>query len=619
MIFQSLHQLAQDRGLLADLEFVEQKIHWALRLDSDGSLSSVVQLSTKDNERSLSISKIPSRTSRAIACLGADTVDRVIPEFVPDEKPRSVKTQALFLAQLEAVATDTGHEGVQSVADFLKRLSHDTTERDNAHQILTSAGVKATEWVTFMVAGQEGEQLLPEWSAVKDWWRKTAAANGGEPGEPSRCIVTGDLCQPVRTHGTRLKGIPGGRAGGIALVSADKDAFATQGRKKAMVSPMSEVAVEGYIRSINWLAHSAQANFHVRTADTIFLFWSNDPQADVNPGKAVEIGGYEDLQPTADEAADSATDVPLAARRTLTSPAAGNLDAAHAEESARFHCLSLSGSAARAIIRGWLDQPLTAAQRHVEEWFADLAIPLDRDLKDNDKNTIAQRGQVWSRWPLWQLVACLQGTGKGAKAEVAQQRQHLWEAALLGRGHPLPLGILIQACARIPAAGNVNPVRAALIRCLINRLPNRNHPMNKEINPRDESVAFNCGRLLRLLQNLQTTALGDTNATIVSRFYAGASAMPGSVFGTLMAKAEQHRNKIRGDKPGLANWYDDQLADMSDIIIANGGLPATNDPVAQGEFALGFYWQRLHTRREKPEADTSTDESTNESINPEQD
>ena len=293
----------------------------------------------------------------------------------------------------------------------------------------------------------------------------------------------------------------------------------------------------------------------------------------------------------------------------MTAPGAGHLDSAHAADSQRFYCLSLSGSSARGIIRGWIDEPLPVARRNVEHWFEDLTLQLARPVFDKKKQ-VGNYGEFYHRWPLWQLVACLQGKGESAKEEVAQQREQLWEAALLGRKHLIPLGLLVLAVSRIQAAGDVAPVRAALIRCILNRVPNRKETMKPELDIGTQSFAFHCGRLLRLLQNIQTTALGDTNATVVSKYYSAASATPSSVFGLLLSKVQQHLNKIRGEKAGLAHYFDTRLSEIAGLIAERGGFPKINQPDAQGEFALGFYFQRLQTKKEKPEAEKDDDNGT---------
>ena len=129
----------------------------------------------------------------------------------------------------------------------------------------------------------------------------------------------GRICNPVRTHGTRIKVAPGGLPGGVALVSSDKAAFGSYGFEKSLISPMSEEAVEGYIRVINWLGEDD--NFHRRRSDTNFLFFSDQPVARRNPGKAIELGDWQEL--LTEEAQPTGSVTPIAARRLTTAPGAG--------------------------------------------------------------------------------------------------------------------------------------------------------------------------------------------------------------------------------------------------------------------------------------------------------
>jgi CRISPR-associated protein Csd1 len=117
------------------------------------------------------------------------------------------------------------------------------------------------------------------------------------------------------------------------------------------------------------------------------------------------------------------------------------------------------------------------------------------------------------------------------------------------------------------------------------------------------TTAFRSGRLLRVLQGIQSKALGDRNASVIDKFYSSASATPAAVLGGLIAKAQPHLSKIRKDSPGLAHWFDEQLTEIVGGIVDQGSFKATHDPVEQGEFALGFYYQRILARKQKPEAD----------------
>jgi CRISPR-associated protein Csd1 len=295
----------------------------------------------------------------------------------------------------------------------------------------------------------------------------------------------------------------------------------------------------------------------------------------------------------------------------------GSLPAGADAAQARFYCLALSGSSARGVIRGWIDQPLPDAVRHMRDWFDDLTITLDRPLVDPSDKTkdtkkrrcLAEFGATWSHWPLWKLIASLEGKGD-TSAELAQLRPLLFDCALLGRAHPVPCELILLACRRIATSGDCSPVRAALIQLLLRRHLLQTTQLNLTTMPDTDqhiqkSAAFACGRLLRVLEGIQHAALKDRNASVVDKFYSSASATPGAVLGLLVANAQPHLAKLRKDPAtaGLAHWFDAQLAEIAEVIVENNGYPKTNDPAGQGKFALGFYYQRVLARKQKPEAE----------------
>jgi len=633
MLFPALHRFALSRHLLDDLDFVEQTIHARIDLRADGSLIGIFSVGDKKSPKKLPVSRIAARNSAAIACLGADTSNRIIPGLDPDANDLALQTQGLFLAQLRAAQSASNHAGIAAVITFLANLSTDEAARLAVKTTFDSKKLKVSDWITFSVEGQSG--YLIEWEVLKAWWRDhctanrvTATASSTDPLIP--CIVTGQLCAPVRTHGTRIKVAPGGLPGGVALVSSDKPAFGSYGFEKSLVSPMSEVAVEGYIRAINYLGDRQHADHHYRTNDTIYLFWCESPDVKVNPAKAIEEG---QLTSTGDWLLDDlATVVPVSPLSDSPKTATAVFRAADtglpptgaSGAEARFYCLALSGSSARGVIRGWLDQPLRDAVSHMREWFEDITIPRDRPLFDpNDKakeprkrRRLAEIGDLESRWPLWKLVSTLEGKSNSSP-ELARYRTQLFACALLGRTQPVPLELIAVACRRIATTGDCPPARAALIHFLLRRYLSQQPELNLTTMPTidqaiQSSSAFACGRLLRVLESVQKKALGDRNASVVDKFYSSASATPAAVLGSLVAKAQPHLAKMRKDKTstGLAYWFDEQITEITAIIVEAGGYPATSNPVAQGEFALGFYYQRILARKGKPEADDTEDEPT---------
>lgn len=632
MIFPALHRFALSRGLLDDLDFTEQTIHARIDLRADGTLIGVVPVGDKKSPVKKSVSRIAARNSAAIACLGADTANRIIPGLDPDANRLALETQKLFLAQLRAVQTATNHPGIAAVTTFLANLSADETARLAVKTAFDAQKLKVSDWITFTVEGQSG--YLIEWEVLKTWWRdhcaadrSTATAASTEPLIP--CIVTGQLCAPVRTHGTRIKVAPGGLPGGVALVSSDKPAFGSYGFEKSLVSPMSEIAVEGYIRAINYLGDRQHADHHYRTTDTIYLFWCERPDVTANPAKAIEEGDptstgnwlLDDLATAAPVAPLS--DSPKTATDVIRSPDVGGLPAGADAASARFYCLALSGSSARGVIRGWLDQPLRDAVRHMREWFEDITIPRDRPLYDpNDKTKepkkrrrLAEIGVLESRWPLWKLVSSLEGKGDSGP-ELARYRTQLFSCALLGRTQPVPLELIAVACRRIATTGDCPPHRAALIQFLLRRYLSQQSELNLTNMPATDqhiknSRPFLCGRLLRILESAQYYAVGDVNATVVDKFYSAASATPASVFGLLMAKLHDHLAKAKKgpeeNKKRAAGALTNRVAEISDQIAEQGGFPKTFSPEEQGAFALGFYSEKIRRRKDDPDVDTILD------------
>jgi CRISPR-associated protein Csd1 len=626
MIFQALHKFAKEHDLLSDVDFTSQKISAYIALTAEGSFRDVFTVGDKKSPIVLDVSKIPPRNSAAIPALGADTIGRIVPGFDPKANAFAVKTQRLFNDQLKTMQTALSHPALPAVIKFLDKL-HDQPElQEKVAAACIQAKLKPSDWLTFKVEGGD-EGFLVEWPEVKEWWRQQAAARRDDiaqkSGETSICMVTGQSCVPMRTHGANIKVAPGGLAGGVALVSCDKSAFGSYGFDKALVSPMSEEAVEGYIRAINHLG--SVDHHHYRTKETNYLFWSSHQESPVSPAKLIETGTL-NLDFDADNAPDFETDSSAAnvVRKLFTSISAGNANATDSPKmEERYYCLALSGNSARGIIRGWIDQPLPQALQHVAEWFEDLSIRLDRPLyeqtiktKDSKKpHRLAEQGDVYNRWPLWQLINSLKGKGDSSEAEVARQRTLLWQCALLGRSHPVPLEVLITACRRIATTGDCPPARAALIQFLVSRILSKENPsimhMNNEHSDLHSSPAFLSGRLLRILNSIQTKALESVNASLVDKFYAAASATPSSVLGSLVAKSNPHLSKIRSKSPGLAFYFEEQLTEVIGGIVDAGGFKATHSPVEQGQFALGFYFQRVAVKKEKPEADDVSEQNEN--------
>ncbi len=115
------------------------------------------------------------------------------------------------------------------------------------------------------------------------------------------------------------------------------------------------------------------------------------------------------------------------------------------------------------------------------------------------------------------------------------------------------------------------------------------------MDPNISSDGYTLGRLMAVLERLQTEALGDPNASVVDRFFSGASASPKSVFTRLLKNARHHARKGKDDaQRGAMVFMLERLVDeLSDRFDPkNNGFPAHLDIEQQGLFVLGYHQMR---------------------------
>lgn len=124
--------------------------------------------------------------------------------------------------------------------------------------------------------------------------------------------------------------------------------------------------------------------------------------------------------------------------------------------------------------------------------------------------------------------------------------------------------------------------------------------MKHALDENHPSRAYQCGRLMALLEKVQDIALDGVKANIISRYYASAAASPATVFARLIALNHHHLQKVRldGEKQKYAVGLKMQIAQVMDRI--DGEFPNALDLKEQSLFALGYYHQ-LAYRKDQPE------------------
>lgn len=122
--------------------------------------------------------------------------------------------------------------------------------------------------------------------------------------------------------------------------------------------------------------------------------------------------------------------------------------------------------------------------------------------------------------------------------------------------------------------------------------------MSTALDPQHPSSSYHCGRLMCLLAQIQEAASeSDINAGVVQRYYGAASSTPALVLGRLTRLSQHHLARMAKDSPGLAHWFNSQLAQVWSALGPT--LPRTLSLEEQSLFALGYYHQLAQSRKKE--------------------
>jgi len=589
MILTRLYELARREDLLDDPAFETLPVRFAIQVDDDGAYLGLVELhgptqvapskvkegkptkATANKGKPLAV-PLPhgSPNAKGFARFFADAMSRVLPATFdlkdPDgpegiaEREKRDRSRATFWEQIDEAAA-TAEPALLAVQAFGRRLVDvDLIARINRECI--EKGAASQDRCTFAWQSHRGKTIL-EHEPVRAWYRTYFRAWTGtkqESGPVGLCQVTGVPGPIPTTHPMKIQGVPGGLPTGVSLVSFDKDAFQSYGLEGTANAAIGYDATEGYCRALTALIGERLAGSprsKIRFGDGVFLFWTRESTSNV---------GLEFLeQPD-----------PKEVEKLIESAQAGQ-DVKAPPDANAFYGLTLSGNAARAIVRGYLEMPLPKAMRNLGRWFEDLRI------------TAVEKGgavAATSAFPLWMLASSTALKSEDVAPDVYPR---LLDAAL--GGGPPPASILAACLGRLRAEGGqgFRPARLALIKFTLKR---RQRPVTEALDPNQTNPAYLCGRLLSVFEDIQRTALGDVNANVVDKFYGTFSSAPATVFARLFANAQNHLRKIREDKE-KRKWFRALDARLTKIARLLEKPPSgVLSLVDQGYFALGYYHQK---------------------------
>ncbi|WBB78156.1 type I-C CRISPR-associated protein Cas8c/Csd1 [Micromonospora sp. WMMD882] len=293
------------------------------------------------------------------------------------------------------------------------------------------------------------------------------------------------------------------------------------------------------------------------------------------------------------------------ARAMLVTPAEGRKNGV--DDVSTFCSVTVGGNVARAVVRDWVEMPLTTVKANIEAWHEDHSIA---DWSGQPTLVrLIQLVRVAGRWQAGRGGAPGTWIKLGARGEdrPAGLESALLRAAWLRR--PLPPKLLTHVVDRIRIDGRVDPARVALIRLALRRRPGvtpaQSERLTPTLNPDNKDPAYLSGRVFAVLDDLQRTVFHQAgqklNTTFAERYMGRAITNPRAVLVNGQTNATAWLRRLRGPlrRPTWADAYARRLEDIYGRIES---IPNSAILAQKAQFVLGYHQQRAALRAERIEA-----------------
>ena len=386
------------------------------------------------------------------------------------------------------------------------------------------------------------------------------------------CAVCGTNNYPILDEPHGSVKLPKGQTSGSMLVSYNTNAFESYNLKGNLNSGICTNCARNYIEALRYLVGNGHeittetgekkykfTNRQKISDDTIALFWTKEPDDDIDP--------FSDIcQPTEERV-----------RKLFSSIITGDKQRVNTEMENYFYCCTMSSAAARIAVRDWMAISVSQYQKNLQQWFDDIETLKDGEILYPGINSI--------------LSSSIKKKTKPTQSDVkarARIGSILWHAALTNA--PLPLMILQSVLTQIEH-DYFSPEKSTVIRLVLNRNINNTYHMKKELDEQNESKAYLCGRLFALICQLQYKAHEgkEVNSSIRDRFFTSASSNPSRAMSLLLTKyVPIYQKKTKGA-------YTKSITEIASRIEH---FPEKLTLTERGEFALGYYYQYAAKKNE---------------------
>lgn len=576
-----------------------------LEIDRIGAIKRAVPLGMQKGKNIIGLKmKVPEAVKRASGDYPNFLCDNI--EYMvgvragatqPDE--RSARRKNLCRQLHEKILGDVDDEGARAVLAFMGRETEDLLSDSvlkTGLDILSLGGN-----MVFRLA--EDDRYVHDRPAVLRAWERYKACEDLDA-EMGQCLVTGEY-GPISVLHKSTQGVAGAQSTGASLVSFNFRAAESYGKEQGGNSPVSKRAAFAYGTALNWL--TSNSRHCVLAGDTTIVFWAEraGPEEDLMLGMFAGAFGTDDHDDESDQDSEGIVNDEYGAAEVK-----GILDRLfHGEmppktsfdEGVRFYILGLAPNAARLSVRLWNVNTFGGLLKNIGQHFEDMAIVHGvRDRPVSIPRLLLEFAPASSR-KRDAIPKVLIGSLVRSVLDGTPYSDSLY-ASLIARirvdsNHPDQ-----------PFERKISYPRAAFIKAYLKRKArianqkDREEALTQVLNTENKNPGYLLGRLFAMLEKAQQDANPNLNATIKDRYYASASATPGSVFPVLLRMTQHNIGKTE-QKFGLRT---EKLIER--VISDIDRFPTHLTLEQQGQFALGYYQQRSDLYRKTNNAEKGGDD-----------
>ena len=543
--------------------FSAEKIGFLISLNADGSVAHIVDLRTGEGRRrAIPLMMVPQSVKRTVAIAPNFLWDKTsyVLGVTAGEGKRFADEHAAFVERHMAALHGQTDEGLQAFVRFLEswRSEHflapqwpDDMKDQNVAFCLEVERLNGT--------------MLHDRPAVRDLWSKLS---NSDVQARKVCLVTGEGGPVARLHPS-IKGVWGGQSSGGAIVSFNRDAFASYDHEQGDNAQVSEVAAFKYTTALNrFLTKDSGHRLQIGDASTVFWADASDPQL---AGEAESL--FQQWIDPGDD--DAAATQQIANRLTRIRNGEPLRDIEPKLDGVRFHVLGLAPNAARISIRFYFEDSFGVLTKNYQRYLQDMAL---------------EPGPKEECLPLWRYLVELAVLGK--RENIPPNLAGEWMRAILS-GTRYPMTLLSTVLQRIRSDGQIGALRVATLRALLVRNFNLSKEAPVALDMENTNRGYLLGRLFAAYERAQLAALGDLNASIKDKFYGSASAQPRKVFPMLDSGSVNHLSKLGKQSPGYRIILERTIGSIMDSMQPGSDpFPASLSAEEQALFGLGYYHQR---------------------------